>query len=683
MEAVFLRLFNMSVTAGWLVMAIVLLRLVFRKAPKALWCLLWGMVALRLICPISFESSLSLIPSAQPVPEALFLSEAPAVPAVPAGPAVPLPARSGEPGQIFILSRVWILGVAVMGGYALVSYLRLRRRLTEAVPLENRILSCDGIGTPFILGLIRPRIYLPSDLSPVDLPYVLAHEQAHLSRGDHLWKPLGFLLLSIYWFHPMLWAAYLLLCRDIEMACDEKVMKILGPGCKKAYSLALIRCSVSRRAIAACPLAFGGGEVKERVKTVLNYKKPSFWVILIALILVPVLAVCFLSDPRTGRPPDFSDLFSFQDLQTASVDTVVLTNLHNGEETEITEPGDVQEILDFLEYTEGRFPESGKGWSEGSYELSFRAGREILRVSFGDSPCFYTGEYGDGYPIRYHFYGHSIEEVIRFFSRFDSSGSTVLEDRIRDSAGTGVTLDIEVRSPGCILARLLSRSGLACEIQDFSLESQTETGWEEFLSDSGISRESAEDAADAATLFWMDDLPIGHHRVIVTADVIAEDGHRTKVTLPKEFDIIARTAVPGSVPLAYLPSPIRLDDPALDGCLVVGGTTVLCNQIIWDTFLEHVESGETAFPIRIALSDTGSEDSIASQVIDVVHQNGGFQVEEFVDGSTVTAFYPELRRVEFEAPGGGSGYEYILTGAAGPLAPPDQVLLRQMDPPRS
>ena len=669
MNLLFLRLFNMSVTASWLVLAIVLLRLTFKKAPKALWCLLWAMVALRLLCPVSFESSLSLVPTAQPVPEAIAVLPTGALPmvseAVHTAAAVPAAAPRS---WLSLLSRVWILGMAAMTAYTAFTYFRIRRRLREAVPVRDNILSCDRIDTPFILGLFRPKIYLPSNLDPMDIPYVLAHEQAHLRRRDHWWKPLGYLLLTVYWFNPVLWLAYILLCRDIEMACDEKVMKTLGIGSKKAYSMALIRCSVSRKSISACPLAFGEVGVKERVKTVLNYKKPAFWVILIAALTCIVLAVCFLSNPKTEEIPDLSQVFSFQELQRDQIDSILLTNLHNGKETEITDPAQVQEILDGLEYIQGRYAESARGWSEGTYELTFRGDTDFPTVAFGDSPAIYTGAYGDGYPVRYRYYGRDFEELIRFLSGFDSSETTVQEDWLAETAADGITLSIQVLHPGSLLAETHSESGLPFELDGFYLEQNISGEWVEFQSDRGWSPED-----DTHTLlFWMDNLPIGRHRVTVTGYETAPDGHRTELTLRQEFDIIGETHVPMMVPLAYIPETYTLSDYALDGCLLVGGTTVLSNQPVWDAFLED---GDT--PIRIALTDGGSENGKPSQVLDVVPTGNGYEVHEYKKGREVVTSYAQLQRKDFENQYG-SGYFYQLTNGSDSTS---QVIFRQMNNP--
>ena len=310
MEAVFLQLLNMSITAGWIVVAVVLLRFLLKKAPRALTVVLWAFVAIRLLCPISFESGLSLIPSAEPVPQSILTSDTPAIHSgIPAlnstvNPILsealaPQVGDSANPMQVlaFAASVLWIAGMAAMLLYTAISYLRIRRSVREAAPLRENIWLCDHISTPFILGVFRPRIYLPSELAEEDAAYVIAHEQAHLRRRDHLWKPLGFLLLTVYWFHPLLWVAYVLLCRDIEAACDEKVLRTLGEESKKPYSYALIRCSVPRKRIAACPLAFGEVDVKARVKSVLSYKKPAFWIICISAGACIVAAVCLLTNP--------------------------------------------------------------------------------------------------------------------------------------------------------------------------------------------------------------------------------------------------------------------------------------------------------------------------------------------------------------------------------------------------
>ena len=310
MSELFLKIINMSISASWLILAVLILRLVLKKAPKWVNVLLWGIVAVRLICPFSFESALSLIPSAETFPEKVI-----------SGPSfdiqtgispvdnrindylgdryfegVTVPANNGN-NIMTILTIVWIIGILLLVAYTIISYRRLHREIDTAVHYKDNIFQSENVSSPFVLGIINPRIYLPFSMNEQDLEHVVAHEQAHIRRKDHWWKPLGFLLLTIYWFNPLMWLAYVLLCRDIELACDEKVIKELGNEQRADYTQALVVCSVNRRMIAACPLAFGEVGVKDRVKSVMNYKKPAFWIIILAVIACVIVAVCFLTNP--------------------------------------------------------------------------------------------------------------------------------------------------------------------------------------------------------------------------------------------------------------------------------------------------------------------------------------------------------------------------------------------------
>ena len=315
MTDIFLGFLNRSLAAGILILAVVLVRLVFKKAPRWLLCALWALAAVRLVCPVSIESVLSLIPSAEPVQPEIIVSAQPAITSgIPAVDAIvnpplaaaftPSPAQSANPLQIwtFLAACVWLAGIAALLLYAAVSALRLRLRVRTAVRLEGKVYQSEFVSSPFILGVIRPRIYLPFGLEAGAQAMVLAHERAHLRRGDQLWKPLGYLILAAYWFNPLCWLAYILFCRDIEAACDEKVVRELGEGCKAAYSRALLACSAPKKLITACPLAFGETGVKSRIKSVLNYKKPAFWLVLAAVLASVAVAVCFLTDPKREDP---------------------------------------------------------------------------------------------------------------------------------------------------------------------------------------------------------------------------------------------------------------------------------------------------------------------------------------------------------------------------------------------
>lgn len=323
MAAVFLKLLNLSISASWLVLAVLVLRLVSKRSPKWMNVLLWGIVALRLVLPFSVESALSLIPSAETVsPAAVQFDPAPTITS---GVSVidnavnpslsehfsAVPTASVNPLYVWteIAGWVWLIGLGAMLLYALVSYLRLRRRVSVSLPIQDHIYLCDAISSPFILGVVKPHIYLPSGLDEVQRQNVLSHERAHLARRDHWWKPLGFALLAVYWFNPVLWLAYALLCRDIELACDERVIRTMDESAVKTYSTVLLACSMLRKAAITCPLAFGEVGVKERVKNALHYKKPAFWVVAASVAVCVVVAVCFLTNPPTDT--DAAGLIGF------------------------------------------------------------------------------------------------------------------------------------------------------------------------------------------------------------------------------------------------------------------------------------------------------------------------------------------------------------------------------------
>ena len=300
-----LKLFNMSISAGYLVLAVLLLRTLLKNAPKWMICILWGIVALRLLLPFTPVSSVSLIPSAQIFPADITTAHTPAIQSGIAsvnGAVNPLLAQSSvnhnPTGDLIAVAAViWAIGAAVMLLCSVISYLRLRRRVRICLRYQKNIYLCDSIPSPFLFGVLLPKIYVPSDTPEQLLPYILAHEQTHIRRGDHLWKPLGFLLLSFHWFNPLMWVAYILLCRDIEQACDEQVISPMDNQGRLHYSEALLSCSLHRRMIMTCPVAFGSVSVKERIRGIVNYKKPTFWILAVTALACCVAAVCFLTDP--------------------------------------------------------------------------------------------------------------------------------------------------------------------------------------------------------------------------------------------------------------------------------------------------------------------------------------------------------------------------------------------------
>ncbi|MBR6474401.1 MAG: hypothetical protein IKS98_03020 [Lachnospiraceae bacterium] len=315
MGVIFLKVLNLSIVAGWLILAIVFLRAVFKSVPKWIMCTLWALVGLRLLFPFSLESIFSLIPSAETVPQSIIYSAEPeihtgfAAANTVINPVVkttfaPEVSSSVSPLKLLtdIFGIVWITGIGAMLIFALISYLRTRKKTAASVPVADqkyRVYECDDIESPFILGLLRPSIYIPSGMDAHTFESVYAHESAHIKRKDYIWKPLGFLLLSVYWFNPLMWVAYIMLSRDIEAACDEKVIGNMDKYERAAYSKALLACGKRERRISVCPLSFGETGVKGRVHSILNYKKPAFWIILVALTACVVLAICFLTNPKT------------------------------------------------------------------------------------------------------------------------------------------------------------------------------------------------------------------------------------------------------------------------------------------------------------------------------------------------------------------------------------------------
>ena len=363
MSVIFLKLLNLSISASWLVLVVLVLRLVLKRAPKWVDVLLWGMVALRLMLPFSIESALSLIPSAETLsPEVVQFDPAPTItsgvelidnavnPSLSESfAAAPLASVNLLYVWTYLAGWVWLIGLAAMLLYALVSYLRLRRRVSASIPLRENIYVCDEVASPFILGILRPRIYLPSALDEAQRGSVLSHERAHLARRDHWWKPLGFALLAVYWFNPLLWLAYTLLCRDIELACDERVLRGMDAGQIKDYSSALLACSVPRRMLAACPLAFGEVGVGARVKNALRYKKPAFWAVAASVAVCAVVAVCFLTNPRTDT--DAAGLVGFHREQVTYADVTDESGAQPSSVQLTAEETDaVYALLDTLQY---------------------------------------------------------------------------------------------------------------------------------------------------------------------------------------------------------------------------------------------------------------------------------------------------------------------------------------------
>lgn len=333
MDDVFLKLVNLSISASWLILAVLVLRVVLKKAPKWVMPLLWGVVALRLVCLFSIESALSLIPSAETIPSEIVTETREPVlyeqatldivtnPTLPSAAEVPVGVSRQQAQVDFnIYSVLWLAGMAALLVHALVSAGKLKRKLATAILLRDNIYESEFVDSPFVFGVVKPNIYLPMHMDEGTAAYVIAHEHAHLARRDHWWKVLGYLVLALHWFNPLVWVAYILFCRDIELACDEKVVKGLDGAARADYSQALLSCAAPGRAVAACPLAFGEGNIKMRVKSALHYKKPAFWVAAAAVLAVVIVAVCFLTNPRSER----GSLVWAQKLNAADVASIEL-----------------------------------------------------------------------------------------------------------------------------------------------------------------------------------------------------------------------------------------------------------------------------------------------------------------------------------------------------------------------
>jgi len=337
MGDIFLQLLNMSITAGWLILAVLFIRLVFRKIPRWVDCLLWGMVAVRLVCPFSIESRFSILPSAEPIKSSTVVEGEVQnyIPSIDSRMTIventvnPMLAEtfayneseSAAPLQVVVYAAgfVWVCGMVLLIICAMGGLIRLHKLVREAVCVRDNIYICDAVKSPFILGIVRPRVYLPSALGEKEINYIIAHESAHLRRKDHWWKALGYLLLCIYWFHPLCWVAYAVFCKDIELACDEKAAGDMTFHEKKEYSKILLSCTRRGSLVMVCPLAFGEVGVKERVKSVLNYKKPALWIMAAAAAVCVILAVCFLTNPtkeyqiRITIPAGSTEAFCYSD----------------------------------------------------------------------------------------------------------------------------------------------------------------------------------------------------------------------------------------------------------------------------------------------------------------------------------------------------------------------------------
>lgn len=321
MRVLFLELLNRSIAAGWLIVVILLLRILLRRFPRWIFCLMWGIVGIRLILPFLFESSLSLIPSVQTIEPSFDLGRMIVQTGiekidVPVNmyldrqfdAAVVIP-KVWYDTTMQICSRIWGVGAALLFVYNVVAEIQLRRKVRASLCCGGNVYICDDIASPFVLGVLRPRIYLPSVMGHTQTRNVLLHERAHIARLDPLWKVLGSILLCVYWINPLMWIAYIFFSRDIELACDERVIRTMDSVEKREYAHVLLHCSIRHRMVAISPVAFGAVGVKKRIRSIVWFKKSSDRTMAAALLICAVLTIGFLSNPADSTGYDaFADV---------------------------------------------------------------------------------------------------------------------------------------------------------------------------------------------------------------------------------------------------------------------------------------------------------------------------------------------------------------------------------------
>lgn len=460
MSDILIKIIEMSISASWLIAVVIILRLLFKKVPRRIVCCLWAFVALRLVCPFSIESRLSLIPDGK-LPIVTNIENADAVGAgdttgvlltgsnvnwadgVAEGTADrrtdDLPSTDEASRKavdvLNIASIVWLAGICVLLIYALATYMRIKRRTLASVKLEGNIYLCDDIGTPFILGVLRTKIFIPSKLSEEEREYVLAHENAHLKRLDNLWKPLGYVILAVYWFNPLVWVFYMLLCRDIEIACDERVIEDKDIEYKKRYATTLLNCSADKSYITACPLAFGEVGVKQRIKAVLNYKKPAFWVVVVAVLVCIAAAVGFMTNPSSKNDAAGNVTESTSESETsgesdsAAADAQTEAQTRAEQETGSTGAEEVKDLVSDI------YVESGNASGTLSYLEQYErsANKEGFLSSCTDSGDFVFDLYADELrvkrPEKYEQLKNSADAVCMLYD-IDEKSREVFHDNV-------------------------------------------------------------------------------------------------------------------------------------------------------------------------------------------------------------------------------------------------------------
>ena len=663
---------NASIAASWMVLAVLVLRLILKKAPKWTRVALWGLVAIRLILPFSIESAFSLIPSAQTVPEEVLRYEGvqlkePAHLDVISNPVISVNVsieleQTTDRLQMHMIHAtfIWLIGIAILGLYTMISYWTLHRKVGTAVWYRGNIFQSENVRTPFVLGIIRPRIYLPFHLNVQDMEHVIAHEQAHLKRKDHWWKPLGFLLLTIHWFNPVIWLAYIVLCRDIELACDEKVIKELGNEQRADYTQALVSCSINRHMIAACPLAFGEVGVKERVKSVMNYRKPTFWIIIVSICTCTIVAVCFLTNPQE---PVMHDIYA-----------------HKGYTVIYQHPIELTLSVDKTLLPDAVYTKEGYAFEEGEV-VAYQTDHttiylsEVILSNESDEQLYFV--FDCAYDISN--YGSLISPLyVKDKKGVVSGHMSLISSDLKDGRNIyPEALSVRGQGPGEIMAFYVSKD--ACEAAEEKIDIQIKcnqifyarNGYEEEASGQIIYRlqemlpTSAEmtGAFDNYLYLSQGDENYRYERSDININTVTRDKQiyrftekadptdvDWKVYALKEYpDLSAVLAVAGTdYQYVYQYSPAKRSEPdALEKVIEAGYVVhmdgdVTNGQENWEAFLDKVEGGNAA-SIRLAMYYTLDRESCSEEYYEANQEDYPvlYLQELYFDGESYTLEWKE------------------------------------------
>ena len=668
-------LLEVNLTASIVILFVICARLFLKRAPKIFSYVLWAIVLLRLLAPISIESSVSVVPEQTEFVSMVELNEAmPRIEFESPGdratnqwirentpPGEPFAQTSRSLDAQTYLTFSWLTGMIFMLLRSVVSYWKLRKRVRVAIPLRKGIYIADDIDTPFVMGIFRPVIYLPGTLDKAERKYIIAHEQHHIRRGDHIFKALGFLALTVNWFNPLVWVAFVLANRDMEMSCDEAVIRKFGEDVRADYSASLLNLATGHRLFAGTPLAFGEGNPTGRVLNLAKWKKPTIWVILICLIICIVLAVCLLTDPQIPEP---KLTITFLELDTNNVTDIILQNNHNGEMTFISDKQAINEICSIIKNIGGINGFSGRHHYEGSYSLTLKDGsEEIFSIQFGDTDAFFYGIDDDGYAIRYELQDLSIDGIIRMLSPYDTSGfqwdflqESEAEQQILESDwGVSIKPDRVSRTgatalfvysgsiPGEEGAELYYGDLLILERVDENgnwVAVEELPGYEYYVGDSSYPVVGGYGMVHE----WQDrfgELPDGHYRMGKSVALVRPDGSQKMRRVYGEF-FIPESILTGPIPLEELTEKYGAEQAMIDGCVVLRDGDVSHNQEVWQAFLDTVNAGQQAY-VRTAEYHYHPELSQVTQyVYDIRFDGNVYSVEGFLNGEKFRKEYQYL-----------------------------------------